>query len=862
MYIYIITIIYTPTTKIYCFMKKKLHISLLQITPVRLCLSLVITLVACVQANAQANLYTFSQSNGTYTPLASPTVLGTGTGTADDNTYQVALPFDFTFNDVAYSSGTNISVNSNGFVAFGTTTPTGATYTPLSSTTAYAGAAAAFGNDISGSSIAANTGELGYETIGTAPNRTLVVQYKNFVRYANFSYVTADLLQFQIHLKEGSNIIEFVYGNFTVAASANTTVQVGLRGATNTVFTNRTTTSNWAASTAGPLNTSNMTVSSAIKPSNGLTFTYTPPVPCTAPPAAGTAAATVTSGCTTIATTTLSLNGSQTGTGVTYQWQQSATGLPGSFTNSSGTSTNATFTVTALTTSTYYRALITCSGQTAESAPVLVNVYNATPGYATLPYIQKFESWMSRCGSSEVPGENWKATPLTGNNSWRRNDQGFTTSAWSYPADEPIPYPNASSEGSYSARFHTFGSTSGLTGSLDLYVDLSTPGTKTLTFDYVNPTGNDKLEILLSNDGGTTWQTTLIGTYTTSTGFSGKSVTFTATSATSVLRFRATSDFGADDLGIDNLKLEVTPSCPGVGFNTTTAITSTGATVNFTGNSSATNYTFNYSPGGTPTTLTSDAPVVLTDLDPYTLYTVTVVTNCTGGETATATTTFRTAIGNNECSGATILTPSPTPVPVTYTTSGATISTGLTSPCTTALAGDVWFSFEATEASHTITVVPTFDFDAVIDLRQGSCDGANIACRNEFANGGGASTETLTATGLNVGEVYLLRVYSALANPSSGNFDISITGAAPASTGDFTKDTFTFYPNPVANELNVSASSTINNITIHNLLGQRLITKAGRNTSEVVDVSSLSAGTYMVNVQSENGMKQFKIVKN
>lgn len=821
-----------------------------------------------ISASAQqANQYVFSQANASYTPITGGTVAAVNTvattdpypGPTDDVvTAAITIPFTFNFAGANYTS---LRISSNGFVTFGTVAPGTTITAPISGTGLYNGAIAGFATDLAGLYTAGTLGEIRYETVGSAPNRTFVIQWSNFVRLNANSYAyQADNLNFQIRLHETTNAIDIVYGSMTVATYSRT-VQVGLRGASALDYNNRISTTSWTATTAGTTAAAAVTSSATVKPAEGLTFTYTPPGPCTTPPVGGTAVASMPGGCPTVATSTMSLTNSQTGTGVTYQWQQSATGLPGSFTNVTGVGTGATYTATAITQTTYYRAIVTCSGIDAESTAVAVNVNPVAVPYATLPYTQNFESWVSRCNNNEVPGDNWRATPTTGNTSWRRNDQGFTSSAWSFPADEPLPYPNTSSQGSYSARFHTYGAATG-TGILDLFIDLSAPGTKTLTFDYVNPTGTDKLDILLSNDGGTTWQTALLGTFTTSTGFSGKSVTFTATSATSVLRFRATTDYGADDLGIDNLKIEVTPSCPGVGFNATTAITSTGATVNFTGNSSATNYTFNYSPGGTPTTLTNDAPVVLTNLEPYTLYTVTVVTNCTGGETATATTTFRTAIGNNECSGAAILTPSPTPVPVTYTSSGATISTGLTSPCTTALAGDVWFSFVATEANHTITVVPTFDFDAVIDLRQGTCDGANIACRNEFANGGGASTETLNATGLNVGETYLLRVYSALANPSSGNFDISITGAAPASTGDFTKDTFTFYPNPVANELNVSASSTINNITIHNLLGQRLITKVGRNTSEVVDVSSLSAGTYMVNVQSENGMKQFKIVKN
>ncbi|MDO7874824.1 T9SS type A sorting domain-containing protein [Hymenobacter sp. ASUV-10] len=758
---------------------------------------------------AQVNLYTFNQGPGTYTPITGGTVAGTATAgsnfSLDDSNFTLAagtIPFTFTFNGTGY---TGLVINTNGYITFGTTAPDVSGYSPISATTGYAGAVAAIGHDLVGDATAATLGQIRYETVGTAPNRSFVIQYSNFKRYT--SSIQADNLNFQIRLNETNNTINFVYNTPTVAATSTGLPQVGLRGASNAAYNNRTTTTNWSASTAGTTNAATMTLSNTVKPASGLTYTFTPPAPCTAPPTAGTAVASVPNGCTSIASTTISLTGSATGTGVTYQWQQSATGVAGSFTNASGTSTNATYTATSVTSTTYYQAIVTCSGQSATSTPVQVTVNSAIPAYAALPVTQGFESWISRCGNLEVPGANWRATPITGDNAWRRNDQGFTTAGWRYPADEPAPYLVSSSQGSYSARFHSFGTASGGIGSLDLFVDLSAAGTKTLTFDYINPTGTDKLDILLSSDGGANFSATPLLTLTTASAFGGQSITFTGTSATSVVRFRATSDFGNDDLGIDNLLLRVTPACPGVAFSPTTSITSTGATINFAAVTGATDYTVSYSPGGGSQTVTNAGAVPLTGLQPYTVYTVTVTTNCGGGQSGTATTSFRTGIGNDECSGAVALTPGAPGAScsaATYTTSGATAST-VTSPCTTITDGDVWFSFVASGSRHTITVVPTFDFDAVIELRSGSCPGTNVSCQNASASGGGAGTEALIASGLTSGQTYLVRVYSAIAGAGSGNFDICITtppnlpcaqvtnaavttasGTATASTGELT----------------------------------------------------------------------------
>ena len=88
-------------------------------------------------------------------------------------------------------------------------------------------------------------------------------------------------------------------------------------------------------------------------------------------------------------------------------------------------------------------------------------------------------------------------------------------------------------------------------------MDLSAAGTKTLSFDYIDPTGLDKLDVFLSTDGGATFGATPLLTATTNAAFTAKTVSLTGHgSATSVLRFQATADnLGNDDIGIDNLRL-------------------------------------------------------------------------------------------------------------------------------------------------------------------------------------------------------------------------------------------------------------------------------------------------------------------
>jgi hypothetical protein len=116
-----------------------------------------------------------------------------------------------------------------------------------------------------------------FQTIGTSPNRTLVVQWTGWQRYTTTG-AFGELYNFQIRLNETSNTINTVYNILGPTSVTNTTFQVGLRGNANTDFNNRTTTTNWSSTTAGTLNSSTVRLSSTVKPTSGLTYTWTPPV--------------------------------------------------------------------------------------------------------------------------------------------------------------------------------------------------------------------------------------------------------------------------------------------------------------------------------------------------------------------------------------------------------------------------------------------------------------------------------------------------------------------------------------------------------------------------------------------------------
>ncbi len=78
----------------------------------------------------------------------------------------------------------------------------------------------------------------------------------------------------------------------------------------------------------------------------------------------------------------------------------------------------------------------------------------------------------------------------------------------------------------------------------------------------------------------------------------------------------------------------------------------------------------------------------------------------------------------------------------------------------------------------------------------------------------------------------------------------------------FDDNSFNFYPNPVKDLLTISYETSISKVSIVNLLGQELFTKAINANESQLDLSTLSAGTYLVRITTgDNLEKTIKIVK-
>ncbi|MCE3278130.1 MAG: hypothetical protein K0S44_321 [Bacteroidetes bacterium] len=131
------------------------------------------------------------------------------------------------------------------------------------------------------------------------------------------------------------------------------------------------------------------------------------------------------------------------------------------------------------------------------------------------------------------------------------------------------------------------------------------------------------------------------------------------------------------------------------------------------------------------------------------------------------------APANNFCTNAINLNVTSSCTATNGTSFGATMSQA---GCVGTADDDVWYSFTATNSVQTITVNPSSYMDVVVELFSGICGAlTSLDCMNSTALNG---NEVITATGLNFGSVYYIRVYDAGTMTAGAPFTICVTGTA------------------------------------------------------------------------------------
>ena len=89
--------------------------------------------------------------------------------------------------------------------------------------------------------------------------------------------------------------------------------------------------------------------------------------------------------------------------------------------------------------------------------------------------------------------------------------------------------------------------------------------------------------------------------------------------------------------------------------------------------------------------------------------------------------------------------------------------------------------------------------------------------------------------------------------------DITVDGALGVTDESF--NNFNYYIN-ANSQLVLSASTSLENVQLFNLLGQQVVSQRLSNTNETIDIASFESGIYVAKVSIEGRTKSFKIVKN
>ena len=80
-------------------------------------------------------------------------------------------------------------------------------------------------------------------------------------------------------------------------------------------------------------------------------------------------------------------------------------------------------------------------------------------------------------------------------------------------------------------------------------------------------------------------------------------------------------------------------------------------------------------------------------------------------------------------------------------------------------------------------------------------------------------------------------------------------------TAKFEKSNLKVYPNPATSNLTIEANSTIERVSIYNVLGQEVLSKSPKASNTILDISNLQKGTYIVRTTSEGTTETSKVLK-
>lgn len=101
---------------------------------------------------------------------------------------------------------------------------------------------------------------------------------------------------------------------------------------------------------------------------------------------------------------------------------------------------------------------------------------------------------------------------------------------------------------------------------------------------------------------------------------------------------------------------------------------------------------------------------------------------------------------------------------------------------------------------------------------------------------------------LNTKIVFFDNIYFSVNDPNLGNTK-------------FEKSNLKVYPNPATSNLTIEAKNAIERVSVHNVLGQEVLSRSPKTNNTTLDISNLQKGTYIVRTTSEGATETTKVIK-
>jgi hypothetical protein len=186
---------------------------------------------------------------------------------------------------------------------------------------------------------------------------------------------------------------------------------------------------------------------------------------------------------------------------------------------------------------------------------------------------------------------------------------------------------------------------------------------------------------------------------------------------------------------------------------------------------------------------------------------------------------------------------------------------GGTPSCGGGLTSDVWYEV-AVPASGNLSIeifnVGNNFFDSVLTVYSGTLGNlTELDCNN---NGGFDALSKIALADQTAGETLYIRVWGSFADRAA--FEICAWDQMPLSLEKVSESaSLQVYPNPVTDILHIDSAMRAHQVAVYQLSGVKVLAATVSENKQKLDVSSLSAGVYIMRISHDKGSQYVRFIK-